>query len=165
MKMTLPGTDTHVKTPNGNTPEGIINLENDRLKKNESLRFNTGKTDWTILDYPALKPMVDVLEYGAHKYSTFRHKETGDVKTGQDITKADASENYTMLTSGRDNWKIGFKVKELIKSLMRHTVKMICGEVNDSESGLPHVGHAMCNLLFISYYLFTDEGKPKRIPD
>lgn len=108
--------------------------------------------------------MIDVLEYGAHKYSSFRHKQTGDIKTGAEITKEEASENYIMLTSGRDNWKIGFKVKELLKSLFRHAVAMLY-ETHDSESKLPHAGHAMCNLLFISYYLFTDEGKPKRIPD
>lgn len=108
--------------------------------------------------------MADVLEYGAFKYSTFEHKETGDTKTGAQITKEEASANYIMLTSGRDNWKIGFKVSELLKSLFRHTFSMLY-ETHDKESGCTHAGHAMCNLLFICYFMFTDEGKPKRIPD
>lgn len=32
-------------------------------------RFNAGKLQWSLVDFEALKPMVEVLEFGAEKYS------------------------------------------------------------------------------------------------
>ena len=36
----------------------------------KALRYNEGKPDWTLLDYPSLLPLVDVMTYGASKYTT-----------------------------------------------------------------------------------------------
>lgn len=52
----------------------------------------------------------------------------------------------------RDNWKIGLDLNEIIDSMSRHLHALIDGEVNDPESGLPHVGHIMCNCMFWSYH-------------
>ena len=49
------------------------------------------------------------------------------------------------------NWKKGQKTTELTESLMRHLTAYLKGEDNDPESGLPHVGHIMCNAMFLSY--------------
>lgn len=85
-------------------------------------RFNSGKPQWSIIDFESLEPMVRVLEYGTKKYS-------------------------------RNNWKKGLPVTEIIDSLMRHTISLLNGEDNDQESGLPHVGHMFCNVMFLSYVL------------
>lgn len=41
------------------------------VKKGEALRFNTGKPQWSLVDFPSLEPMVKVLEFGAQKYAPF----------------------------------------------------------------------------------------------
>jgi len=35
----------------------------------KALRFNEGKTKWSLVDFNSLKPMVDVLVFGANKYT------------------------------------------------------------------------------------------------
>lgn len=85
-------------------------------------RFNSGKMQWSLVDFKALEPMVQVLMYGAQKYSP-------------------------------DNWKKGLPINEVIDSLMRHLVAFKDGEDNDSESGLLHTGHILCNAMFLSYML------------
>lgn len=49
---------------------------------------------------------------------------------------------------GVNNWQ---KVEEdrYFAALMRHLVASRLGELNDSESGLSHLSHAMCNVLFL----------------
>ena len=54
---------------------------------------------------------------------------------------------------GRDNWKKGQAITELLGSLFRHIIAFQNGEDLDEESGKSHIGHAMCNLLFIQYVL------------
>lgn len=85
-------------------------------------RFNKGKPQWSLLDYPSLVSCVRVLEFGSKKYS-------------------------------RDNWKKGLKVRETAESLLRHLYAMLDGEELDPESGLPHIGHVMCNAMFMSYMI------------
>lgn len=88
----------------------------------EGTRDNTGKLDWSLVDFEALEPMVKVLEFGAKKYE-------------------------------RDNWKKGGKLftsLSILNSLMRHVFALVSGETHDLESGLPHIGHIMCNAMFWS---------------
>ena len=49
------------------------------------------------------------------------------------------------------NWQKGLKKDEILESMQRHIAKMFDGEQNDPESGLPHIGHVMCNAMFWSY--------------
>ena len=37
--------------------------------KEQALRYNEGKLRWSLVDFKALEPMVEVLEMGAKKYS------------------------------------------------------------------------------------------------
>ena len=85
-------------------------------------RFNEGKMAWELVDFKALEPMVEVLMFGASKYS-------------------------------KDNWKKGQAITELLGSLFRHIIAFQKGEDLDEESGKSHIGHAMCNLMFIQYVL------------
>lgn len=83
-------------------------------------RFNVGKTRWSLMDFESLEPLVQVLEFGATKYS-------------------------------RDNWKKGMPVSEICDSLLRHLIAFMSGEDDDKESNLPHIGHILCNAMFLSY--------------
>lgn len=50
-----------------------------------------------------------------------------------------------------NNWK---KCKDPIRyydAALRHLQAWRKGEVNDKESGLSHLNHAFCNLMFLSY--------------
>jgi hypothetical protein len=98
-------------------------------------RLNEGKMAWELVDFQSLEPFVEVLMFGAEKYSP-------------------------------NNWKKGQPITELLGSLFRHIVAFQAGETLDKESGKSHIGHAMCNLMFIQYVLdnhkhFDDRSTPK----
>lgn len=50
-----------------------------------------------------------------------------------------------------NNWKKGQPTSEILGSLIRHLVSYQGGETIDPESGKDHLGHAMCNLMFLVY--------------
>jgi Domain of unknown function (DUF5664) len=64
------------------------------------------------------------------------------------------------------NWLKGMPWSEVINSCARHLLSMIEGEPTDAESGLPHAGHAMCNLVMLLQYAETyPEGDDRpRVP-
>ena len=92
--------------------------------KTEAVKFDSGKVDWTLVPFEALEGMVQVLEFGAVKYS-------------------------------RNNWQMdnGFKWTRVAASALRHLFAWLRGEDNDPESGLSHISHCQCNLLFLAYYI------------
>jgi hypothetical protein len=51
------------------------------------------------------------------------------------------------------NWKKGLPVTEVSESLIRHMFAFMNGEDNDPESGKSHLGHVMCNAMFLIYTL------------
>jgi hypothetical protein len=64
----------------------------------------------------------------------------------------------------RNNWMKGMKWTVPFACLMRHMFAWFRGEEVDSDSGLPHLAHAMCNLLMLTHYSkFYPEGddRPK----
>jgi hypothetical protein len=92
-------------------------------------RFNEGKLEWSLMNADAMGPMIQVLMYGCKKYE-------------------------------RDNWKKACpKRLSLMDSLQRHALKIIAGESIDPESGLPHIGHLMCNAMFYSYWEQKTNGQ------
>lgn len=57
-----------------------------------------------------------------------------------------------------NNWKQGLKYTEICESLQRHLNAFIEGEDDDPESKLSHVGHILCNAMFLSYmFLFRKD--------
>ncbi len=46
----------------------------------------------------------------------------------------------------KDNWKSGFKYRRSCDASLRHIFQFLSGETFDSESGLNHLLHAICNL-------------------
>lgn len=47
---------------------------------------------------------------------------------------------------GDDNWRKGIEPKRLYNAAMRHMLAWNEGEAVDSDSGISHVAHAMCNM-------------------
>ena len=51
------------------------------------------------------------------------------------------------------NWKIGLPISRYYSACLRHLLAFNSGETFDSDSGLNHLGHAACNLMFMLYML------------
>lgn len=57
------------------------------------------------------------------------------------------------------NYCKGMKYSRVLNSFRRHIKAEIDGEIDDLESGLPSVGHALCNVLFaITYHTLGFDG-------
>lgn len=98
-------------------------------------RKNDGKLKWSLVSYKALEPMVEVLMFGAKKYSSW-------------------------------NWAKGLKYTEVCESLQRHLCAFLQGEDDDPESKLHHVGHILCNAMFLSYmFLFRKDMDDRYIDE
>ncbi|HUM43571.1 MAG TPA: DUF5664 domain-containing protein [Fervidobacterium sp.] len=60
------------------------------------------------------------------------------------------------------NWRKGMKWSRVIGSLKRHLNAIEKGEDVDPESGLLHIGHLMCNAMFLSEYYRTQQALDDR---
>ena len=85
----------------------------------EGLKFDTEKLRWDLLPIECVEDIVKILTFGAKKYAP-------------------------------DNWKIVNDAENRYYSaLMRHISTWRQGEKIDPESGLNHLSHALCNLIFL----------------
>lgn len=53
------------------------------------------------------------------------------------------------------NWAKGMPWTKVIGCMKRHLAAIERGEDIDPESGLPHIGHLMCNALMLEHYMST----------
>lgn len=83
------------------------------------MKFDQDKPEYGLLPPKALLETVKVLTFGAKKYA-------------------------------RDNWRfVEEGERRYFDALQRHLWAWKAGEVLDKESGLPHLAHAMCCLMFL----------------
>ena len=122
-----------------------------KTMEKKALRYNNNKPQWSLIDFKSLLPLIDVLEYGAHKYSIFINDFDEEIR-GSEISKDNVYKLH-LKSSGKENWKLGLDKKEILESLMRHLISLMDGEEYDNESKLHHIGHVMANAMFYSYYL------------
>lgn len=87
------------------------------------IKHDISKTDWSLVPMECVEDIVKVLEFGAKKYSA-------------------------------NNWRTGegFRYTRVLNSLIRHIFAWGRGEDLDPESGLSHLAHAGCNIIFLLYY-------------
>lgn len=57
-----------------------------------------------------------------------------------------------------NNWRRGFKWSRLIAAALRHLFAIMRGENIDPESGLPHVDHLGCCVMFLAWHM---KNKPE----
>ena len=88
-----------------------------------AMKFDSGKTDWSLMPFECIEEINKVLDFGARKYAAH-------------------------------NWRTGagFKYTRVLSSLLRHTFAWARGEDLDPESGLSHLAHMGCNVIFLLYY-------------
>ena len=55
-----------------------------------------------------------------------------------------------------NNWMRGMAWSEVFGGVCRHLLQWFCGQDRDVESGLPHLHHAACGIMFLSYYSRKD---------
>lgn len=60
------------------------------------------------------------------------------------------------------NWAKGLSWTETSESLMRHLTAWLQGEDRDSETGLSHMAHVMCNAMFLMHFILTGTGTDDR---
>lgn len=83
------------------------------------MKFDSGKLDYTLIPWDGLEEVVKVLEFGAKKYA-------------------------------RENWrKVEFAETRYMAAAFRHMVAYQMNEEVDPETGLSHLAHATCCLLFL----------------
>lgn len=82
-------------------------------------KFDAGKLDYTLVPWDGLEEIVKVLEFGAKKYA-------------------------------RDNWRYVEKADvRYLAAAFRHMIAYNQGEKTDKETGLSHLAHAGCCILFL----------------
>lgn len=62
------------------------------------------------------------------------------------------------------NWKKGLSYSTISDSLQRHLNAFMEGEDNDPESKLSHLGHILCNAMFLSWmFIFRKDLDDRNI--
>ena len=89
------------------------------------VKYDTGKPRFSLLPWSAVRAVVDVLEYGARKYSV---------------------DNWQRVPDARQRY---------VDAALRHTIALADGEKRDTGeggSGLYHAAHAVCCLMFVIWF-------------
>jgi hypothetical protein len=90
-------------------------------------------------------------------------------KTRHELLDDDAIEGLArVLTFGAqkyaaDNWRKGIEWRRLIGAARRHLAAFSRGEDLDPESGLPHLDHLACCVMFLSAYQKQGGGTDDRV--
>jgi hypothetical protein len=97
-----------------------MNVEESQGKGAAGLKDDKGKLLWNLLPWKAVEGMVKVLTFGAKKYSP-------------------------------NGWRIVPYAKERYQAaLLRHLNAIAAGEILDTDSGLRHIDHVVCNAAFLA---------------
>ena len=98
------------------------------LISGEAVKFDQGKRDWSLLPYDSIEEIAKVLEFGKIKYAAWNWTEGG-----------------------------GFKYTRVFNASMRHLLAFMRGEDKDPDSGLSHIAHLGCNVLFLLHFILNKE--------
>lgn len=85
----------------------------------KGFKKDQGKQRWDLLDIHCISEVVDVITFGANKYSDDNWKQ------------------------------VPRKTERYYSACMRHISAWRMGEKNDNETGKSHLAHAICCLIFL----------------
>ena len=83
---------------------------------------DSSKRRYSLLPKGAVNSVVDVLEFGSKKYADNNWQKVPDAKT------------------------------RYYDAAMRHLDAWLNGDLKDAETGLPHLAHAICCLMFLMWF-------------
>jgi len=92
------------------------------------VKFDSAKLRWSLLPLRAVEDVVKVLEFGARKY---------------------APDNWMKVPNARERYW---------DAAMRHMVEWKAGDKKDGETGVSHLAHAICCLLFMLWFDQRDDS-------
>lgn len=64
-----------------------------------------------------------------------------------------------------DNWRKGLEWRRCLGAARRHLNAFARGEELDPESGLPHIDHAACEIMFLSEFQKAGSGQDDRFKE
>jgi len=96
----------------------LIHVSDEPITK-AGVKYDNGKPQWSLLPFKALTQVVEVLTYGAKKYSPDNWKKVPNAK------------------------------QRYIDAGFRHFTAYASGEKHDPETGKHHLAHAICCLLYL----------------
>ena len=99
----------------------------------EGIKHDGKKLRWSLLPWRALERVVEVLEFGARKYSP---------------------DNWKKVEDGPQRYK---------DALMRHTAAIMQGEIYDPESGKTHYAHLSCCALYLAEFIEMGKVKEDEV--
>lgn len=70
---------------------------------------------------------------------------------------------YGATKYGDFNWRAGMPWLKLYASTLRHLLEWAAGRDTDKESGLPHLAHAVANILMLMDYALSRLGDDNRV--
>lgn len=76
---------------------------------------------------------------------------------GQAMVLTDGAKVYST-----DNWRLGLEWRRCIGAARRHLNAFARGEDLDPKSGLPHIDHAACEIMFLSEFQKLGTGTDDR---
>ena len=98
----------------------------------QAVKHDYGKPKYALLPFDALEEVVKVLNYGEAKYEA-------------------------------RNWEKGMSWDRPFSAAMRHLASWWQKREDiDPESGINHLAHACCNILFLLAYQLRDVGEDNR---
>jgi hypothetical protein len=96
----------------------------------DGVKYDSKKLRWRLVPWVEMTEVVKVLDFGASKY---------------------CEHNWVNVPDARDRY---------FDAAMRHIMAWGQGERKDEESGISHLAHAVCCLLFIMWFdRKDDEGR------
>ena len=87
------------------------------------IKKDSGKLRWSLLDFKFMTECVKVLMFGAEKYP--------DAK------------NFQKVINGKQRYT---------DAAFRHLISWTSGEIKDKESGLHHLAHLFCCIMFAHWF-------------
>ena len=90
--------------------------------KEQGRKDDSSKRRYSLLPKGAVNSVVDVLEFGSKKYADNNWQKVPDAKT------------------------------RYYDAAMRHLDAWFNGDLKDAETGLPHLAHAICCLMFLMWF-------------
>lgn len=99
-------------------------------QEQKGLKFDSEKLRWDLLPIETIEEVVRILTFGAKKY---------------------APNNWQLVEGAEDRY---------YAALLRHLAEWRKGNLTDEESGLSHMSHVMCNVVFL---LWLEQNKKLNI--